>query len=84
MVYDIYSFGYKHQPKSDPPATEFLSHAKSYIDQLAKGIDLISGNEVPVCESQTLEPESAKEGCRKRVYDNLSSFSNQEASGILW
>lgn len=35
------------------------------------------------CESQTLELKSAKEGCPKRLYDSLSSFSNQDSGGII-
>lgn len=35
------------------------------------------------CESQILELKSAKMGCPKRLYDTLSSFSNQDDGGII-
>ncbi|MGN0325554.1 MAG: helix-turn-helix domain-containing protein [Lachnospiraceae bacterium] len=35
------------------------------------------------CETQTLELKTAKQGCPKRLYDTLSSFSNQDEGGIL-
>lgn len=35
------------------------------------------------CETQTLELKSAHEGCPKRLYDSLSSFSNQDEGGII-
>lgn len=34
-------------------------------------------------ESQTIELEAAHEGCPKRLYDTLSSFSNQDMGGII-
>ena len=34
-------------------------------------------------ESQTLELKSARGGCPKRLYDTLSSFSNQDGGGVL-
>lgn len=34
-------------------------------------------------ESQNLELKAAKEGCPKRLYDTLSSFSNQDGGGII-
>lgn len=34
-------------------------------------------------EEQTIELKSAKTGCPKRLYDTLSSFSNQDSGGIL-
>ena len=34
-------------------------------------------------ESQTLEVKAAHGGCPKRLYDTLSSFSNQDGGGIL-
>lgn len=33
------------------------------------------------CETATLEPKSAKQGGPKRLYDTLSSFSNQTELG---
>lgn len=35
------------------------------------------------CETQTLELKSAQYGCPKRLYDSLSSFSNQDDGGII-
>lgn len=35
------------------------------------------------CETQTLEVKSAEQGCPKRLYDTLSSFSNQDEGGII-
>lgn len=34
-------------------------------------------------ESQTVEVKSAHNGCSKRLYDTLSSFSNQDGGGII-
>ena len=35
------------------------------------------------CESQTVELKSAHNGCPKRLYDTLSSFSNQDSGGVI-
>lgn len=35
------------------------------------------------CETQTIEIKSAKNGCPTRLYDTLSSFSNQDDGGII-
>ncbi|WP_231038427.1 AlbA family DNA-binding domain-containing protein [Pectinatus haikarae] len=35
------------------------------------------------CEMQTLELKSAEKGCSRRLYDTLSSFSNQDEGGII-
>lgn len=35
------------------------------------------------CESQILELKSAEKGCPSRLYDTLSSFSNQDNGGII-
>ena len=35
------------------------------------------------CETQTLELKSAQQGCPKRLYDSLSSFSNQDEGGVI-
>ena len=34
-------------------------------------------------ETQTVEVKSAREGCPRRLYDTLSSFSNQDSGGTL-
>ena len=36
------------------------------------------------CESQTVELKSAERGCPTRLYDTLSSFSNQDEGGIIY
>ena len=35
------------------------------------------------CKTQNLELKSAEQGCPKRLYDSLSSFSNQDDGGII-
>ncbi len=35
------------------------------------------------CETQTLEIKSAKNGCPEKLFDTLSSFSNQDDGGII-
>lgn len=35
------------------------------------------------CEFQTIEVKSANQGCPKRLYDTLSSFSNQDEGGVI-
>ena len=35
------------------------------------------------CETATLEIKSAQHGCPKKLYDTLSSFSNQDDGGII-
>lgn len=35
------------------------------------------------CETQTLELKAAEKGCPKRLYDSLSSFSNQDEGGTI-
>lgn len=35
------------------------------------------------CEEQTIEVKSARGGCPEKLYDTLSSFSNQDSGGIL-
>lgn len=35
------------------------------------------------CETQTLELKSAQQRCPKRLYDSLSSFSNQDEGGMI-
>ena len=34
-------------------------------------------------EAQTVEVKSAQGGCPKRLYDTLSSFSNQDSGGVI-
>ncbi len=49
-------------------------------DELKDLLDLIQRTK---CETQTLELKSATYGCPKRLYDTLSSFSNQDTGGII-
>ena len=35
------------------------------------------------CEGQRIEVKSASNGCPSRLYDTLSSFSNQDFGGVL-
>ena len=35
------------------------------------------------CEMQDIEVKAAHQGCPKRLYDTLSSFSNQDSGGII-
>lgn len=35
------------------------------------------------CETQTLEVKAAEQGCPRRLYDTLSSFSNQDDGGVI-
>ncbi|WP_130838336.1 ATP-binding protein [Lachnoclostridium sp. Marseille-P6806] len=39
--------------------------------------------QVSKCETQTLELKAAEFGCPKRLYDTLSSFSNQDDGGVI-
>lgn len=34
-------------------------------------------------ENQTVELKSAEKGCPTRLYDTLSSFSNQDEGGVI-
>lgn len=45
--------------------------------------DLLNQIQKIKCETQTLELKSAGAGCPKRLYDTLSSFSNQDDGGII-
>lgn len=45
--------------------------------------DLITKTRLLQAESQTLECKAAAQGCPNRLYDTLSSFSNQDDGGIL-
>ena len=36
------------------------------------------------CESSTVEIKSAEYDCPKRLYDTLSSFSNQDEGGVIY
>jgi ATP-dependent DNA helicase RecG len=35
------------------------------------------------CETQTIEVKAARQGCPTRLFDSLSSFSNQDGGGIM-
>lgn len=36
------------------------------------------------CETQTMEIKAAAKGCPQRLYDTLSSFSNQDEGGVIF
>ncbi|MEG2982435.1 MAG: putative DNA binding domain-containing protein, partial [Raoultibacter sp.] len=44
---------------------------------------LIEQTEAMQAELQTVEVKKAHDGCPKRLYDTLSSFSNQDEGGII-
>lgn len=46
-------------------------------------IDLANATMKQKAEGQTLEVKAARIDCPKRLYDTLSSFSNQDAGGII-
>ena len=50
------------------------------VEELVEKLELIQKMK---CETQTLELKSAEHGCPKRLYDSLSSFSNQDEGGII-
>lgn len=49
-------------------------------EELIEKLQHIQNNK---CETQTLELKAAKDGCPRRLYDTLSSFSNQDDGGII-
>lgn len=49
-------------------------------EELLEILDEIQKNK---CETQTLEIKAAELGCPKRLYDTLSSFSNQDEGGVI-
>ena len=46
-------------------------------------IDLIDIVQRQKAEGQTIEVKAANKGCPQRLYDTLSSFSNQDAGGTI-
>ena len=46
-------------------------------------IDLVQRVRRQKAESQTIELKTAHQGTPKRLYDTLSSFSNQDSGGII-
>ena len=46
-------------------------------------IELVKKIQKSRCETRTIEIKSAGSGCPKRLYDTLSSFSNQDDGGII-
>lgn len=49
-------------------------------DELA---DLVRQVQAQRCETQFVELKAARDGCPKRLYDTLSSFSNQDEGGTI-
>ncbi len=50
------------------------------VDELIELAKQVQGHQA---EAQTIEVKAAAKGCPKRLYDTLSSFSNQDSGGIL-
>lgn len=46
-------------------------------------LDLVKNIQIRKAESQEIEVKAAHLGCPKRLYDTLSSFSNQDAGGVI-
>lgn len=46
-------------------------------------VDLIRETQRLKAEQQTVETKAANKGCPKRLYDTLSSFSNQDEGGVI-
>ena len=46
-------------------------------------LELVARTTRQKCESQVLEVKAAHVDCPKRLYDTLSSFSNQDSGGVL-
>ena len=46
-------------------------------------LELVNATVRQKTEGQTLEVKASHEGCPKRLYDTLSSFSNQDSGGVL-
>ena len=46
-------------------------------------LEILNKIQTMKCETQTLELKSAQKGCPKRLYDSLSSFSNQDDGGTI-
>ena len=46
-------------------------------------IELVRKIQVRQCEGQTIEVKKASDGCPTRLYDSLSSFSNQTEGGVI-
>lgn len=46
-------------------------------------VELVKRTQFMKAETQYLEVKAAHEGCPKRLYDSLSSFSNQDSGGVI-
>ena len=46
-------------------------------------VELVKEIQTSKSESRTLELKTAEIGCPKKLYDTLSSFSNQDDGGII-
>jgi Predicted transcriptional regulator containing an HTH domain and an uncharacterized domain shared with the mammalian protein Schlafen len=46
-------------------------------------IDKLNEIQVNKCESKVIEIKAANQGCPKRLFDTLSSFSNQDDGGVI-
>ncbi|OGO80421.1 MAG: hypothetical protein A2Y21_05610 [Clostridiales bacterium GWC2_40_7] len=46
-------------------------------------VDIVKQLQKYQCEMQTIEAKAANTGCPTRLYDSLSSFSNQDGGGVI-
>ena len=46
-------------------------------------VDLVRETQRLKAEQQTVEVKAANMGCPKKLYDTLSSFSNQDEGGVI-
>ena len=46
-------------------------------------LDILSEIQTRKCETRIMEIKAANYGCPKRLYDTLSSFSNQDDGGVI-
>lgn len=84
---------HKNFKKKVEPCLVFLLHfsgclcydtSKEVIGMVEKELhDLIKRIQMRGCEGQTTEVKAAHKGCPEKLYDTLSSFSNQNSGGTF-
>ena len=57
-----------------------MEETKMTTEELLEKLNIIQKMK---CETQILELKAAEKGCPKRLYDSLSSFSNQDEGGVI-
>ena len=57
-----------------------MEEQKMTVEELKEQLKIVQQLK---CETQNLELKTAEKGCPKRLYDTLSSFSNQDEGGII-